>query len=181
MNILQHLPESKHGLVLVTLNPPFQPDPEKVVATFQYEHPMMTNQSVSTQSLLPNIQATRGISYVGAWTKYGFHEDGFTSSFKLLINPQYPFKVKPPFPLKPASRTINPPNALERFGRGTVSLLETLRRSVESTGIWVVVGWIMVLGLLCSEKLGLIFGKQGLERESKRLRGVWEWQKVKLD
>ena len=178
MNILQHLPENKHGLVLVTLNPPFAPDPSKVVATFEYEHPMMTNQSVSTQSLLPGIQNTRGVSYVGAWTKYGFHEDGFSSAFKLLING--PFNVKPPFPLKPASRTIGPPTRLEKVGRSVVGGIEKARRGVESTGIWVVFGWAMVLVLLVSEKLGSLAGYERLGRESKRLRAVWGQQKVKL-
>lgn len=179
MNILQHLPESKHGLVLVTLNPPFPPDPKKVVGTFQYEHPMMTNASVSTQSLLPGIQGVRGISYVGAWTKYGFHEDGFTSAFKLLINK--PFDVKPPFPLKPATRTIGKPNTLERAGRSLVGGIEGMRKGVEATGVWVVISWIMVLVLLVTEKVGVLAGYQGLGSESKRLRAVWGPQKVKLE
>lgn len=179
MNILQHLPESKHGLVLVTLNPPFPPDPSKVVATFQYDHPMMTNQSVATQTLLPGIQNTRGISYVGAWTKYGFHEDGFTSAFKLLIN--RPFGVKPPFPLKAATRSIGPAGGLEKVGRGVVGTLEKARRAIESTGVWVVVGWMMVLVLLITEKVGILAGYEWLGRESKRLRAVWGYPKVKLD
>lgn len=33
--------------------------------------------------LLPRIQNKRGISYAGAWTKYGFHEDGFTSGLQV--------------------------------------------------------------------------------------------------
>jgi len=32
------------------------------------------------------IQNTRGISYCGAWTKYGFHEDGFSSGLSAAVN-----------------------------------------------------------------------------------------------
>ena len=35
--------------------------------------------------MLPQIQNVRGISYAGAWTKYGFHEDGFSSGLKVAV------------------------------------------------------------------------------------------------
>jgi hypothetical protein len=47
--------------------------------------------------LLPQIQNTRGISYCGAWTKYGFHEDGFSSGLKVAqehLGATLPFKFK---------------------------------------------------------------------------------------
>jgi hypothetical protein len=178
MNILQHLPESRHGPVLVTLNPPFPPDPKKVVAKFNYEHPMMTNSSVATQSLLPQIQNKRNISYVGAWTKYGFHEDGFSSSYKLLVDG--PFGVRAPFPHKPAARVIKKPGVIV-VGRGVVGGIERVRRAVESTGIWVVVGWWMVIVLVLTEKVSFALGNKKAGEEAKRLRGYWDQVKVKLD
>ncbi|KAG8736052.1 hypothetical protein FRC10_009856 [Ceratobasidium sp. 414] len=69
MNHLQHINEQKHGPVLVTLNPPFEPRPELVVTQARYEHPV----GVRAQSELPRIQNVRGISYAGAWTKYGVY------------------------------------------------------------------------------------------------------------
>ncbi|RSH88935.1 hypothetical protein EHS25_002597 [Saitozyma podzolica] len=111
MNILQHLPESKHGPVLVTLNPPFPPDPLKTLGRWTYTHPMMTAESVSSQPLLPSIQNRRHISYAGAWTKYGFHEDGFTSAMRLVTAP--PFSVKPPFPFMPAHRAVEKKDMVE--------------------------------------------------------------------
>ena len=179
MNILQHLPESRHGPVLVTLNPPFPPDASKVVAKFNYEHPMMTNSSVATQQHLPSVQNKRGISYVGAWTKYGFHEDGFSSSFKLLVDS--PFNVKPPFPLKEAQRKLPGAGVVEGLGRGLVGGLEKVRRAVEGTGIWVVVGWFMVVVLLIAENVSLAFSVKVLEQEAKGLSGYWEQGKVKLE
>jgi hypothetical protein len=179
MNILQHLPESRHGPVLVTLNPPFPPDPKKVVAKFNYEHPMMTNQSVATQDHLPGVQNKRGISYVGAWTKYGFHEDGFSSSFKLLVDS--PFNVKPPFPLKEAQRKLPRAGVVEGLGRGLVGGLEKVRRGVEGTGVFVIVGWVMVVVLVLVEKACMAFKVKDLGQEAKRLRGYWEQGKVKLE
>ncbi|CRK24661.1 hypothetical protein BN1708_018116, partial [Verticillium longisporum] len=61
------------------MNPLHEPDPAKTQASFTYRHPLYTPEAVRAQRLLPRIQNTRGISYAGAWTKYGFHEDGFSS------------------------------------------------------------------------------------------------------
>lgn len=79
MNILQHIPREPFGDVLVTLNPLHEPDPKTVQGRYEYEHPLYTANSVRAQGELARIQNRRGISYCGAWTKYGFHEDGFSS------------------------------------------------------------------------------------------------------
>lgn len=79
MNILQHIPREPFGDVLVTLNPLYDPDPKTVQGRYEYEHPLYTADSVRAQGELVKIQNRRGISYCGAWTKYGFHEDGFSS------------------------------------------------------------------------------------------------------
>lgn len=79
MNILQHIPREPFGDVLVTLNPLHEPDPNSVQGRYEYTHPLYNVESVRAQAQLPRIQNRRGISYCGAWTKYGFHEDGFSS------------------------------------------------------------------------------------------------------
>ena len=70
-------------------------------------------QAIRAQAELPSIQRTRGISYAGAWTKYGFHEDGFTSGLRaaaaLLSSPSPSTsspepEVKLPFAILPADR-----------------------------------------------------------------------------
>lgn len=83
MNILQHIPRSEYGDVLVTLNPLWQPKSDLVQGVWTYHHPLYSPQAIRSQELLPRIQNTRGISYCGAWTKYGFHEDGFSSGLKV--------------------------------------------------------------------------------------------------
>ncbi len=97
MNILQHLDENIFGNVLVTLNPLHLPPPEKVQGRYTYSHPLYNAAAIRSQSLLPRIQNTRGISYCGAWTKYGFHEDGFSSGLKVAqdhLGAQLPFQFK---------------------------------------------------------------------------------------
>lgn len=97
MNILQHLDEETFGPVLVTLNPLHNPAPEHVQGRYTYSHPLYNALAIRSQSLLPRIQNTRGISYCGAWTKYGFHEDGFSSGLKVAmehLGAQLPFEFK---------------------------------------------------------------------------------------
>lgn len=169
MNILQHLPEKKHGLVLVTLNPPFPIDPDKTVGKWSYDHPMMTQQSVATQKYLPEIQNKRNISFAGAWTKYGFHEDGFASALKLVS--AAPFNVKPPFPFKPAQRDLAQPGVIESAARLIVLVLENIRRRLEPVMVWV--GWVMILVLFWAEQIfGAVRWKRGVN-ETVRLRECW--------
>ncbi|KDQ50504.1 hypothetical protein JAAARDRAFT_74155 [Jaapia argillacea MUCL 33604] len=97
MNDLQHLPEPLHGPVLVTLNPPFEPDPKKVVGRWKYDHPILDAKALNAQTLLPSIQNTRRISYAGAWTRYGFHEDGFASGLRAVLDYSPLFTFEPPF------------------------------------------------------------------------------------
>lgn len=98
MNLLQSLPEEKHGHVLVTLNPPpgsAGPREELVSARFEYDHPVYTAQSVSSQVKLAPLQGKDGIYFAGAWLKYGFHEDGFKSGLQVAqsLGASLPFKI----------------------------------------------------------------------------------------
>lgn len=95
MNTLQHMPRDLFGNVFVTLNPLHEPDPAKTQARFTYRHPLYTPEAVRAQNALAGIQNVRGISYAGAWTKYGFHEDGFSSGLKVAkdhLGAELPFE-----------------------------------------------------------------------------------------
>lgn len=96
MNILQSLPTSKYSDILVTLNPPTQPSPSLTQATYLYRHPLYNARMITAQEELEQIQGKRGIWYVGAWTGYGFHEDGFASGMKigLRLGGSVPWEVK---------------------------------------------------------------------------------------
>ncbi|KAI9739415.1 MAG: hypothetical protein M1818_005103 [Claussenomyces sp. TS43310] len=86
MNILQHIPTSIFGDVLVTLNPLHYPPPKLVQGYYTYQHPLYTAAAIRSQDALHQIQNKRGISYCGAWTKYGFHEDAFSSGLKVALD-----------------------------------------------------------------------------------------------
>lgn len=83
MNILQHLSEEMFGPILVTMNPDREPDPNLTQGKYIRRHPLYTVEAVEAQKKLEKIQNTRGVSYCGAWTKYGFHEDGFSSGIRV--------------------------------------------------------------------------------------------------
>jgi predicted NAD/FAD-binding protein len=85
MNILQHISEDQFGPVLVTMNPEKPPNSAKIQGTYVYRHPLYTVEAVQAQKRLEGIQNHRGVSYCGAWTKYGFHEDGFSSGLKVAV------------------------------------------------------------------------------------------------
>ncbi|PWY77398.1 amine oxidase [Aspergillus heteromorphus CBS 117.55] len=95
MNKAQNFPLSKYGPILVTMNPVCMPDAHTIQGVYEYEHPLFTPAAIKAQALLPHIQGTRGISYVGAWTMYGFHEDAFTTAFEVAegLGARVPFEV----------------------------------------------------------------------------------------
>ncbi|KAK0543972.1 hypothetical protein OC846_006229 [Tilletia horrida] len=87
MNLLQSLPISRHGPVLVTLNPPqepspYAPAPELTVGAWEYEHPVYSARTVASQNKLAELQGSRGLYFAGAWIRYGFHEDGFSAGLR---------------------------------------------------------------------------------------------------
>lgn len=79
MNILQHIPRTTFSDVLVTLNPERPPSPSLTQATHEYRHPLFNSRMIAAQDRLEEIQGNLGIWFVGAWTGYGFHEDGCRS------------------------------------------------------------------------------------------------------
>lgn len=83
--------------LVVTLNPPFAPDPRRVVAEFQYEHPMFGPASSAAQAALGTIQGERGLWFCGAWAGHGFHEDGLKAGLAVAnaLGCFAPWQVRP--------------------------------------------------------------------------------------
>ena len=77
INRLQPLPFTTP--VIVTMNPLVPPDPAKVIKTIQYDHPVFLADSAITKRALRRVQGQRRSWFAGAWTRYGFHEDGLMS------------------------------------------------------------------------------------------------------
>jgi hypothetical protein len=155
LNYIQQLSVEKHGQIFLTLNPPFEPDPKLVFKEFVYDHPVLDAnvnislwrlsevancstilQAVSLQRRIRTIQNKRGISYAGAWLSYGFHEDGFSSGLRAVID-AIP-NVRPPFEIDEPDR--EPKEAL------MTEVFDWLEES----------GWRVYLGAILASWLGWI-------------------------
>jgi predicted NAD/FAD-binding protein len=77
LNKLQPLPFQQP--VLVSLNPVREPDAKTVHAEFDYAHPVFDSAAIAAQARVPALQGRQHTWYCGAWTRYGFHEDGLMS------------------------------------------------------------------------------------------------------
>jgi len=77
LNKLQPLPFTQP--VLVSLNPLREIAPEHVLGDFSYAHPVFDLGAMAAQQALPALQGQQRTWYAGAWTGYGFHEDGLKS------------------------------------------------------------------------------------------------------
>lgn len=127
MNLLQSLPEERHGPVLVTLNPPENlPSPEKTLEKYSYQHPIYTSKSVFAQKELKSLQGFSGIHLAGAWLNYGFHEDGFSSGLKASDK----LGANLPFDIKSAERAL--PSFLNLFFYSSLMKVLNLWRRVSS-------------------------------------------------
>ena len=82
INRLQPLPFKTP--VVVTLNPAREPDPAKVLAEFDYAHPIFDGPAIAAQQRLADVQGGNGIWLAGAWGSYGFHEDGLKSALRVV-------------------------------------------------------------------------------------------------
>ena len=77
INRLQPLPWQTP--VVVSLNPAREPDPHTVHAEFDYAHPVFDAAAIAAQGRVAGLQGLAGVWFAGAWTGYGFHEDGLRS------------------------------------------------------------------------------------------------------
>jgi uncharacterized protein len=77
LNRLQPLPFSTP--VVVSLNPLTEPRPDTIHGEFDYAHPVFDMAAMAAQKRVPSLQGHRHTWFCGAWTRYGFHEDGLMS------------------------------------------------------------------------------------------------------
>ena len=77
LNKLQPLPFETP--LLLSLNPTTEPQADSVIAAFDYTHPVFDRKAIEAQQRLPGVQGRRSVWFAGAWTGYGFHEDGLKS------------------------------------------------------------------------------------------------------
>lgn len=77
MNRLQGI--DRRCPLFVTLNPDREPSRDAVFGEFAYDHPQFGPDSVVAQRRLAAMQGRNRTHFAGAWTGYGFHEDGLVS------------------------------------------------------------------------------------------------------
>ena len=65
----------------LTFNPSFVPS---VIERFEYAHPIFDSGAIEAQRELPLIQGTNNTWFCGAWSGYGFHEDGLRSALDVV-------------------------------------------------------------------------------------------------
>ena len=77
LNRLQPLPFQQP--VVVSLNPVRPIDARHVLGEYEYAHPVFDGAAIRAQARVPTLQGQGHTWFCGAWTGYGFHEDGLTS------------------------------------------------------------------------------------------------------
>jgi uncharacterized protein len=82
INRLQPLPFTTP--VVVSLNPLTKPDAASVHGEFDYSHPVFDAAAIAAQQRLPQLQGQAHTWFCGAWTRYGFHEDGLMSGLAVI-------------------------------------------------------------------------------------------------
>jgi predicted NAD/FAD-binding protein len=78
MNILQGI--KNDSTFCVTLNQDAAIDPDKIIQSFTYHHPILNTQSVGAQNKRHLICGKNNTHFVGAYWYNGFHEDGVKSA-----------------------------------------------------------------------------------------------------
>lgn len=96
MNRLQGIDDDKP--LFVSLNPPFAPDPALTFGRYMCDHPCYNAAAFAAQKRLGDIQGRRHTWFCGAWTGYGFHEDGLRSGLAVAesLGASVPWRAPPP-------------------------------------------------------------------------------------
>jgi predicted NAD/FAD-binding protein len=85
MNKLQGVSDREN--YFVSINGADRIAPGRILKTIAYEHPLFTLGAVRAQTEIPRLNhsaaGTTETYFCGAWTRYGFHEDGFLSAVDL--------------------------------------------------------------------------------------------------
>ena len=97
MNRLQAL--SSRRDYFVSLNPLTEPAPGSVILDTVYAHPVFDHAAMQAQARLHEIQGRDRLWFCGAWTGYGFHEDGLRSAVEVVQGLGHPIPWLDPRPL----------------------------------------------------------------------------------
>ena len=82
MNKLQHIDSSFP--LFVTLNPISEINPDKIFDIHEFYHPVYNHHSASGQIEIDKLQGINQTWFCGAYLGNGFHEDGISSTIKII-------------------------------------------------------------------------------------------------
>jgi len=99
MNILQGI--ESDATFCVTLNATEAIDPNKIIETFNYSHPVFSLDSVAAAAKIDNFSGLNRSWFAGAYLGNGFHEDGVVSGRRVAdaINRLAPAAESSPLPV----------------------------------------------------------------------------------
>lgn len=80
LNMLQPLPFAQP--VVVSLNPVREIERKHIMGEFDYAHPVFDLAAIRAQQDIASLQGLQHTYFCGAWTGYGFHEDGLKSGLQ---------------------------------------------------------------------------------------------------
>ena len=80
LNMLQPLPFAQP--VVVSLNPVREIARKHTMGEYNYAHPVFDLAAIRAQKSVPLLQGLQHTFFCGAWTGYGFHEDGLKSGLE---------------------------------------------------------------------------------------------------
>ncbi|MCO6384111.1 NAD(P)/FAD-dependent oxidoreductase [Oceanicola sp. 502str15] len=81
MNRLQDIPEADP--LFVTLNPAREVPQELTYDETTFRHPIFDAPALQAQEWLRGMNGRNNTWFAGAWTRHGFHEDGFASAARI--------------------------------------------------------------------------------------------------
>lgn len=81
MTALQRLDGARR--YLVSLNSDHRIDPDQVLASFSYAHPVFDGDAIAAQRRFTDIDGVDRTHFCGAYWGYGFHEDGIASALRV--------------------------------------------------------------------------------------------------
>ena len=84
LNLLQHLQSPEP--ICVTLNPLRAPSRDKVIGALSFSHPVFSAEAFAAQGRVEELNAAGNRFFCGAWTGWGFHEDGLVSGLNAALS-----------------------------------------------------------------------------------------------
>jgi predicted NAD/FAD-binding protein len=81
LSILQDLDFDEE--LCVTLNATEKIDPDTIIDTFEYDHPVYSREALDARDTLKETSGRQNLFYAGAWMGDGFHEDGARSAHRV--------------------------------------------------------------------------------------------------